>query len=456
MSADRGEMLREEPRPDIRRAGPSPGYQAYALGLLVAIYVANFVDRQVVNILAEPIKIELHLADWQLGLMTGLAFALCYTTLGLPVAWLAERRSRPLIITVAVLVWSACTALCGLAHSFGQLVLARVGVGFGEAGGTPPAHSLIVDYFPRERRGFALGVYGMGAPLGGLVGLAFGGLVAERFGWRSAFLVAGAPGLVLCALAAFTLREPRAQAAAGRPAPEEAAPSLSEVWRHFKARRSFWFLLIALAFNAFFASGSAPFLASYFLRNKTDQLQALADAVGRAFGVTLGPLGVLGPALGLLIGVVGAIGMWTGGVLSDRYALKDVRRYMHGPALLALLGFPTLLGALVSPSLLVAFLFVGANSFVITAAYSPSTTALFSVAAPRMRATASAISLFVANLVGLGLGPIGVGALSDLFTARLGSAEGVRFALIASAATALVASVLYAVGARTLPQDIVD
>ena len=172
----------------------TPGYRRYAIWLLFVVYVFNFIDRQIVTILAEPIKRDLQIADWQLGLMTGTAFAIFYCTLGIPIARLAERRSRPWIIGLSLAAWSGFTALCGLAQNFWQLVLARIGVGVGEAGCTPPAHSLIADYAPKEQRASALAVYSMGNPVGALIGVVVGGLVADAYGWRMAFLLVGLPG----------------------------------------------------------------------------------------------------------------------------------------------------------------------------------------------------------------------------------------------------------------------
>ncbi|MFO0020008.1 MAG: MFS transporter, partial [Alphaproteobacteria bacterium] len=196
------------PTASISEAPFSAAYTRYAMLLLLAIYTINFLDRSIINILAEPIKNELKLADWQLGLMSGLAFALFYTVLGIPLAQLAERRNRPIIIGTSVAVWSGFTALSGATTNFVQLVLCRIGVGVGEAGCTPPAHSLIADYVPKEKRASALAFYSMGTPLGGLLGLVMGGLIADAYGWRVAFLVAGVPGLLFALLCFLTLREP--------------------------------------------------------------------------------------------------------------------------------------------------------------------------------------------------------------------------------------------------------
>ena len=192
----------------------SEGYRRYAIGLLFFVYVFNFIDRQIVTILAEPIKQDLGLADWQLGLMTGTAFAVFYCTLGIPIARYAERGNRPWIIGLSLAAWSGFTALCGLAQNFWQLVAARIGVGVGEAGCTPPAHSLIADYTPREKRASAMALYSMGNPVGALIGVVVGGLVADAYGWRTAFRLVGAPGVVFAVIVIATLFEPRAKMAA--------------------------------------------------------------------------------------------------------------------------------------------------------------------------------------------------------------------------------------------------
>lgn len=223
----------------------SSAYTRYALWLLLGIYVVNFLDRQVINILAEPIKREFGLADWQLRLMTGFAFSIFYTTLGLPIARLAERRNRAVIIGASVAVWSGFTALCGVAQTLWQLLAFRLGVGFGEAGCAPPAHSLIADLVPRKRRASALAMYAMGVPIGSLLGSVLGGLIADARGWRAAFLVVGLPGLVFALLAFTTLKEPRRLLArqAGRAAANAAGfgaflPRSEFLSRHDVARAS--------------------------------------------------------------------------------------------------------------------------------------------------------------------------------------------------------------------------
>ncbi|MCI3134811.1 spinster family MFS transporter [Phenylobacterium aquaticum] len=259
----------------------SAPYRRYALFILLCVYTVNFLDRQVVSILAEPIKNDLHIADWQIGMMTGVAFALFYTGLGLPIARLAESVNRIWIIGAALTVWSGFTLACGLAQNFVQLVLARIGVGVGEAGCTPTAHSLIADYVPKENRASALAFFSIGTPLGGLLGLAMGGIVADAYGWRTAFLLAGLPGLVFAVIVLGTLREPRkalaaVQARANAPGKGHFMATL----RYLGGRRTFWFIAFGAAVLAFIGYGNAPFTASFFFRNHPAEVAAMAAQVG--------------------------------------------------------------------------------------------------------------------------------------------------------------------------------
>jgi len=247
----------------------STGYRRYALWVLLIIYTLNFLDRQVVNILAEPIKRDLGLADWQLGMMTGLAFAIFYTVLGIPIARIAETKNRPFIIGASVAAWSAFTVLCGFTQNFWQLILMRIGVGVGEAGCTPPAHSLITDYVPKEKRASSIAFYSIGTPLGTLAGMAMGGLVADAYGWRVAFMVAGAPGILFALVAAFTLIEPRRQLAADIAARAAQQISFGAALAVLAAKKTFWLVALAASIKAFIGYGQAPFAASFFFRNHT-------------------------------------------------------------------------------------------------------------------------------------------------------------------------------------------
>lgn len=422
----------------------------YVIALLVAIYVLNSLDRQIVNILAEPIRNELGLHDWQLGMMTGFAFALFYATLGLPIARFAERSNRPLIISASVIAWSAFTAMCGMAQSFLHLVLARFGVGIGEAGCTPAAHSLISDTVPREKRASALGLYAMGGPLGVLLGMMLGGLLTDTWGWRSAFFVAGVPGLFLGVLAAFTLREPRrtlkfaAQMA-------EAAPTLGEAMRELRASRTFVLFVLAGAIQAWIAYGHSAFLGSFFFRNHAKELAEIAGTFG------LQAAGFLGLAIGLISGLGGMVGAFFGGKLADRHSAKSPVGLATQAAVFNFLAMPFYVLAMLVDSTWLALTLLMLPGLCFGMTFGPMFAVLQSVARPRTRATAVAVYLLVNNLVGLGAGPLLVGLLSDYLSASgLGPGEGLRWAQIAATIPGLAAVWFFWRARRYIVKDTVS
>jgi MFS family permease len=438
--------------PDTSVSPFSVGYTRYAMWLLLGIYVVNFLDRQVVNILAEPIKNDLGLADWQLGLMSGLAFAVFYTFLGIPIARMAERKNRAYIIGGAVAVWSGFTALCATATSFAQLIFYRIGVGVGEAGCTPPAHSLIADYAPKDKRASALAFYSMGTPIGSLLGLVMGGLIADAHGWRMAFLVAGAPGLIFAALAFFTLKEPRKLMAEHAARVAASSATFGQTMAYLMQRRTFWFIAFAAAIKAFIGYGHAPFTASFFLRNHTSEIAGLAADFG------LKSVGFLGLALGLISGTAGAIGSWVGGWIADKYGKRDLRAYMVAPAIASLVTIPVYILAVTIDQASIALFILAINAFLGTLWYGPVYGTGQSVVPPHMRATAAAILLFIINLIGLGLGPLAVGILSDWLNKGmgLGPAEGVRWALIISASFGVVAFGCFWAARKTIREETVS
>jgi MFS family permease len=446
------------PSPAVVAAGYAPGYRLYVMSALLSIYALNFLDRQIVNILAEPIKQELGLADWQLGLMTGFAFALFYTFLGIPIARLAETGNRVRIIAAAMAVWSLFTVLCGFAQNFAQLLLLRIGVGVGEAGCSPPSHSLITDYAPREKRASALAFYSLGIPLGSLAGMLFGGVVADLHGWRTAFMVAGIPGLLFALIAVLTLREPRFAAAKVAVETQAAAskPRFSDALRELRAKRSFWWMSGGAAMKAFITYGQMAFYGSFFFRNHADGLAVLADQIRAATGIAFGPSGLLGLALGVILGVFGALGIFIGGRISDRLAATDARGYMMVPALSIALATPFQIAALLADDLPLAFALLAIPTALNSFYYGPVAASVQSLVQPHTRATASAILFFIVNLIGLGLGPLAIGALSDLLGSALGEAEGLRQAMIWSAVIGLAAGVLFLLARRTIREEIVS
>lgn len=395
---------------DAAAANPALRQRWYALWLLVVVYVFNFIDRQVVSILQDPIKAELGLSDTQLGLLTGLSFALLYATLGIPLAWLADRWNRKRIIAIAIAVWSVMTALCGRATSYPMLFLFRVGVGVGEAGLSPPAQSLISDYFPRERRATALSIYTLGIPIGGVLGVLFGGWLNEFFGWRNAFLAVGLPGLLLSLLVLTTLKEPRRGAMDKL---ETVAPA-----RSFPAIvRTLWSMK---AFRHLALAGSLHALVSYAQLNWNPPFYI------RVHGLSTGEVG----SWLALIGVMGGIGTYLGGVLADKLAERDVRWLMWLPAAAILACTPLFVAQYWAPTVIASILVALLPALLTNFDLGPFFGTAQSLVAPRMRASVTAILILIVSLLGLGVGPVLVGRLSDFFAHTLGyETLSLRFAL---------------------------
>jgi MFS family permease len=441
--APTGETLVDESAPTHTYATASPAYRRYVLWLLLLVYVINFLDRQVINILAEPIKDELHLADWQLGLLSGFAFGIVYTILGFPLARAADRHNRSVIISACLAGWSLFTGLSGLAQNFVQLVAARAGVGIGEAGCTPTSHALIADYTPREKRASALAFYAMGTPLGSLLGLAIGGALSDLFGWRRAFMVAAAPGLVLALVCLVTLKEPRqriaqvVQATTAKAA--DGLATFSETFRYLCTKRAFWWLAFGAGIRSFLGYGHAPFVPSFFYRVHGPEVAQLAAHFGMKKGA------FIGLALGVMTGVGGAIGSWTGGQIADRWGAKDLRIFASLPALAVLVSFPFTVTLYTTDSTVLALGLYFFPAFLGTLWYGPIYASAQGMVPQRMRAMSASIMLFIINFLGLVCGALAVGAISDICNKvlGLGPAEGVRWALIASTTGGLISALLF-------------
>ncbi|MCH8490643.1 MAG: MFS transporter [Oceanicaulis sp.] len=453
-------MTVETHPPAAAPAAPAPlakPARAYALGVLLVIYIFNFLDRQIVNILAEPIKNDLGLADWQIGVMAGFAFAVFYTVLGIPIARYAERADRVKIISVAVAVWSAFTILCGLAGNFVQLLAARIGVGGGEAGCTPPAHSLICDYTPKEKRASALALYSMGIPLGSLAGMVVGGLIADAYGWRVAFFVAGAPGILLALIAWLTLPEPRRKGMRKMTAASAAdSPSILNAMTELRSKASFWWISAGAALAAMIGYGHITFYGSFYLRNHGEGLVAMAAQVNEVLGVSFGPIGFLGTTLGLLIGICGAAGTYLGGILADRSARLNPAGYAIVPAVATALTVPPFVAAMLIPGAGAALMLLAVPVFLGAIWYGPVFASAQSLVEPHTRATAAAVLLCIINLVGLGLGPVSVGVVSDVLGATMGEAEGLRWSMVIFGLVALLSAGAFFMAARTLKAEIVS
>jgi predicted MFS family arabinose efflux permease len=414
-------------------ATESPRYRLVVLAMLVVVYTFNFIDRQIVGILAVPIKADLGLTDTQLGLMGGLAFALFYTLLGIPVAMLADRRSRTTIMTVALVLWSAMTAVCGLAQNFWQLFAARLGVGVGEAGGVAPAYSLVADYFPPQQRARALGVYSFGVPIGSALGILFGGFIAAIIDWRTAFIAVGVAGIAVAPVFRRVVREPPR----GRYDPSYAASpaaGFGDVMRHLLRKPSFWGLSFGASASSMMGYGLFFWLPSFFVRS---------------FGMTLLEASLYFAAI-LLIG--GIAGIWLGGSMADRLGSARKRAYALIPAVAFLLTIPFFVGAVMSSSIALAFALFLVPTALGLVWLGPVLSSIQHVVPPNIRATASAVFLFVNNLIGIGLGTVALGALSDVLAARYGD-DSLRYAILAGTVFYVVAASLFLLSARRLERD---
>jgi MFS family permease len=433
--------------------GLSRPFEIYALVLILLVQTLAYLDRQVIHILAEPIKHEFGLRDWQLGALTGTAFALFYATLGLPIARLGERVNRPRLIGAAVSLWSLFTILSGLTTNFVQLALARVGVGFGEAGSAPSCHSLLAAYVPKARRAAAFSMYAAGLPMGTLLGLVLGGVVGEAYGWRTAFLVAGAPGLAVGLLAATTLVEPRR-----RLAQVQAPPPFKAALRELLGKKAFVLITLGATIGAFVGNARNAFNGSFFLRTHHDGLAALAGLANHATGLNLGPVGFLGLALGLSGGLFGVLGTLLGGWLTDRAARRHgVSAYMAMLAVTAAVSIPLSALALIVSSTGVALVLLALAGFAAALGQGGLYASIQSLARPSMRTTASALFLFLINIVALTLGPLTVGALSDLLSASgFGEVEGLRWALVIAQVSLLSTVVIFWAARRPFALEVVD
>ena len=393
------------------------------LWILLIVYIFNFIDRQIVNILAEPIALELGLSDTQIGLMTGLAFALFYTALGLPIARYADRptTNRPRLIAIALATWSAMTALCGVATNFIQLLLSRIGVGVGEAGCTPPAHSLIADIVPPERRSSALAFYALGIPIGTLLGMMIGGLLADWVGWRMAFLIVGLPGVALALVVHFMLRDPRQRLAGSEKVQVAPAQELS-LWaavRSVMGSRAFVLLLAAGSTAAFLAYGKVTWTTIFFQRTH---------------GLTPGEVGFW---FGIINGAAGIFGTWLGGYLADRFGARNRRHVLTAPAIAMAVAAPIAFLAYQASTWQVALVLLIVPTLCNSLYYGPTYSAAQGLVPLRARAIAAAVVLFFQNLIGLGLGPLFFGMLSDMLQPSYGE-ESVRYVLYGAAFLGLI------------------
>ena len=497
---------------------PSPAYRYYVLAILIFVYMLNFVDRQIIGILAAPLKEHFQMSDSQFGLLGGIAFASVYSTLAIPLAWLADRTSRVWIMTGALAVWSGFTALCGMAGSFGQLFLFRMGVGVGEAGGVAPAYSLIADYFPPNQRARAMAAFAFGIPLGTAGGTLIGGLLAVKYGWQTAFIVVGILGVLVAPILRLTVRDPKrggtdaaAAAAVAKIAPVPAAPVVAEAVTDTGLGRKVALVCFGIAgvFAAlgvlslmkvgvqnpvipFFGAGLmavigismwiAKTTGSVIMKKKSFWLLSLGAASSsvcgygvagwlplffmRSFDLTLSQVSWYYAGIALIGGL---LGIWMGGAIADRMAKKSKGAYPLVPAVAFIISAPCFILAMNSPALIGLMPGGGSHAMALVLAFlifliptglnlawlGPITAAVQHLAPAPMRSTASAIFLLINNLLGLAVGFFYFGWMSDLLRPMFGE-ESLRWAIYTGMGFYLMASLLHFCASRTLAKDWID
>lgn len=430
------------PRPVDHATSPllaMPAYWHYVLGVLTVCYVANVVDRsQILAASLQSIKREFGASDFQMGMLTGLPFALFYSTMGIPIAALADRWSRRNVLALAVAGWSATTAFCGLSVNFAMLFASRVGTAIGEAGGSPPSHSLISDYFPKLRRGTAFSIFALAVPVGTSLGAAIGGWGVQNIGWRNTFMLVGFPGMLLALLVRFTVIEPPrgyADQASSRQAKAQ-VPGMFEVLAFLWARPSFRHMCLATALHSvvWYAAGA---FNNAFLQRSHQMTAAEAGYWISTFAA------------------IGGIGTFLGGFAADRLSTKrkDRRWYLWVPAIATLMSVPFQFISYLSSDLTFALPAFAAMMCMAAVFFGPSFAMTQALATLRMRSVATSVLLFVQTLIGQGVGPSIAGFLSDRLAPAYGSSS-LRYALVIVGLVNVWAAGHYAWGARTLRRDL--
>jgi MFS family permease len=414
-------------------AAGTPGGRVLAILLLA--YIFNFIDRQIIGVLAVPIKADLGLSDRDLGLMGGIAFALFYSGLAIPIAWLADRKSRVNIIAVSVALWSGFTALCGYAQNFWHLFLARMGVGIGEAGGVAPSYALVSDFYPKEKRARALALFSLGIPIGSALGVFFGGWIASNLDWRSAFIIVGLAGLPAALLVKIGIREPvRGGYDSADGSAAEPAPSFLIVAGTLAAKPSFWLLSLGAASGSIMGYGLIFWLPSFFTRSH---------------GLDLAEVGWF---YGSIVLVGGIAGTWLGGWFADRTGPDRPAYYALIPAVSFLIATPVFAIAVIAPSLVVTWVMFTIGQALALAWLGPVIAAVQHIVPPNMRASASANFLFINNLIGIGFGISILGLMSDRMAVTYGE-ESLRWSILYGLGFYLLSAALYFVAARLLGRD---
>ena len=422
---------------------PTKGYRTFVLILLTIVYGFNFIDRQIVGILAPFIQEDLSLTNTELGLLIGLAFAVFYTTVAIPIAWLADRYNRVNILSIALATWSGFTALTGLATNFVQIGLARMGVGIGEAGGSPPSHSIISDMYPKEERASALGVYAMGIPIGVMaayfVTAALIGASSDEVNWREIFVFLGVSGILLAIIVKLVIREPVRGAMEFNDQREIAKPPFVESLKTLLRIPAWWAMCFGIAFGSFVSYSKSAFHTKYL--------------------VTLDPsfdFQTLVIILGVINGITYAGGAFFGARLADKWGKRDIRAYGWLPAISITLCLPIGIAAWWSPTVEMNLIFTSFFLLFMGIYLGPSFAIAQTLAPIHMRAMSTALFFFILNMIGLGLGPSISGWMIDLFNASYGNVESIRYAMTVTSLIFIPSIISFLIVARKLPKDWAD
>ncbi len=410
-------------------------YRGYTLFILTGVYVFNFIDRQILVILQESIKQELDLSDTQLGLMSGFTFAIFYVSFGIPIARLADKGNRRNIIAISLTIWSAMTALSGSAQNFVQLLLARIGVGIGEAGGSPPAHSIISDLYPPKKRATALAIYSTGISIGILLGFLLGGWIDEAFGWRTAFLVVGLPGIIFALIVRFTVKEPPRGLSENGKQDADQQHSMKDVFKLLRDKKSFRYIALGAGLAAYVSYTINSWLPSFMAR------------------VHVMSISEIGTWLSLIFGIGTGLGYFMGGYLTDKLSKKDKRWYLWLPTLGLLFSIPLSLVAFFATEANTTLLAIIIPAFLNSLYLAPCIALTHGIVNVRMRALSSAILFFVLNIIGLGFGPFIGGIISDALQPTMG-VDALRWALSNSVIASLLSATCFYIASKSIRKDL--
>jgi len=408
--------------------------------VLTGVYTFNFIDRQILVILQESIKKDLGLTDTHLGMLTGLTFALFYATLGIPIARYADRSNRRNIVGISLIIWSLMTAVSGLVNNFVQLLIARIGVGIGEAGGSPPSHSIVSDYYPPHKRASALAIYSTGIYIGILFGYMIGGWIDENYGWRMAFFALGLPGVLYAMIVFLTVKEPRRGMSDNRLNNDDAiavrrSKDFLEVLTLLLKKKTFVFISLAAGFNAFVTYGIGNFFAPFLARIHHMETASI------------------GVALGLVVGVGGITGTYAGGYFADRLGKRDIRWYLYVPILAGLVVVPFSITSFLHGDLTLVLACNAVATFLTAVYMGPSLAVIHNLVDAHTRALASAVFFLILNLIGLGLGPLTIGYISDLLSTDYG-VESLRYAFMFSFIPGTISIILFYLASRTYKHEV--